>query len=350
MPQHMPMQQQNASGVHIKPEPGLDQKSPVLSQPQYNPMPQMNPNMPAHERAALLVQQRFGSNGAASINTMQQQNMQQQQQQHGLPPQQRPQQSQPRPTGLQMPQQQQTAAAQQQYRQAMARQASDARLQLQGQGQGQGQNGQGQQGQSQVPGQPGLGQNVQSGQQGQNGQNGRMPHLGQAQNDGAADDGFESVGIMRGVDADGNEVEMGRVEIDHIIRRKIESMGQDMEGGGLMLPLKQRTSSSKNKKRKVRSPVSTFEDESIPTSTSAPALSQFDGVDDSDEDDKANILRDDEDEDAINSDLDDPDDGLNEEEDDDDSLGHIMLCMYDKVQRVKNKWYASSCSCRDVGA
>jgi transcription initiation factor TFIIA large subunit len=45
------------------------------------------------------------------------------------------------------------------------------------------------------------------------------------------------------------------------------------------------------------------------------------------------------DEDAINSDLDDPDEGLNEEEDEDEGMGHIMLCMYDKVQRVKNKWY-----------
>ena len=45
------------------------------------------------------------------------------------------------------------------------------------------------------------------------------------------------------------------------------------------------------------------------------------------------------DEDAINSDLDDPDDGLNDEEEEDEGMGHIMLCMYDKVQRVKNKWY-----------
>ena len=45
------------------------------------------------------------------------------------------------------------------------------------------------------------------------------------------------------------------------------------------------------------------------------------------------------DEDAINSDLDDPDDDQEEDDDDDDSMGHIMLCMYDKVQRVKNKWY-----------
>ena len=45
------------------------------------------------------------------------------------------------------------------------------------------------------------------------------------------------------------------------------------------------------------------------------------------------------DEDAINSDLDDPDEGLNDEEDEDEGMGHIMLCMYDKVQRVKNKWF-----------
>jgi transcription initiation factor TFIIA large subunit len=32
---------------------------------------------------------------------------------------------------------------------------------------------------------------------------------------------------------------------------------------------------------------------------------------------------------------------LNEEEDEDEGMGHIMLCMYDKVQRVKNKWYVS---------
>ena len=28
-----------------------------------------------------------------------------------------------------------------------------------------------------------------------------------------------------------------------------------------------------------------------------------------------------------------------DDEDDDESMGHMMLCMYDKVQRVKNKWY-----------
>lgn len=41
----------------------------------------------------------------------------------------------------------------------------------------------------------------------------------------------------------------------------------------------------------------------------------------------------------INSDLDDPEDELaSGDEDDDDDQGMIMLCLYDKVQRVKNKW------------
>lgn len=43
------------------------------------------------------------------------------------------------------------------------------------------------------------------------------------------------------------------------------------------------------------------------------------------------------DDDAINSDLDDPEDNDADPDDDEDSP-QIMLCMYDKVQRTKNKW------------
>ncbi|KAI5844112.1 transcription factor IIA, alpha/beta subunit [Tricharina praecox] len=43
------------------------------------------------------------------------------------------------------------------------------------------------------------------------------------------------------------------------------------------------------------------------------------------------------DEDAINSDLDDPEEDEIDNEDDDE-VPQIMLCMYDKVQRTKNKW------------
>jgi transcription initiation factor TFIIA large subunit len=55
-------------------------------------------------------------------------------------------------------------------------------------------------------------------------------------------------------------------------------------------------------------------------------LSQNDGAGDSESD-------------QINSDLDDSEDELNSGgEEEDDEGGMIMLCLYDKVQRVKNKW------------
>jgi transcription initiation factor TFIIA large subunit len=130
--------------------------------------------------------------------------------------------------------------------------------------------------------------------------------------------------VLTSVNAQG-EVEMGRVEIDNLIREHIEAKGRAMEGGGLMLPLKEHFPAGRNKKRKV----------AVHKSSNA-ALGQTDGVED-DDDDKSGILKDEEDEDAINSDLDDPDDDLKDDDEDED-LGHIMLCMYDKVQRVKNKW------------
>ncbi|CDK24183.1 unnamed protein product [Kuraishia capsulata CBS 1993] len=51
------------------------------------------------------------------------------------------------------------------------------------------------------------------------------------------------------------------------------------------------------------------------------------------------------DSDDINSDLDDPDDDeLNSDDDNEDQEGNIMLCLYDRVQRVKNKW---KCTLKD---
>jgi transcription initiation factor TFIIA large subunit len=89
-----------------------------------------------------------------------------------------------------------------------------------------------------------------------------------------------------------------------------------------MLPLKQASTTQKRRRKVARA--------------QGAGNAQHDGPGSDDEDG----VKDEEfDEDAINSDLDDPDDGLNDEEDEDEGLGHIMLCMYDKVQRVKNKWY-----------
>jgi len=126
-------------------------------------------------------------------------------------------------------------------------------------------------------------------------------------------EGYEGVLMRR--DADGNPVEMGRLEIDGLLHEQIASRAKQMEGGGLMLPLKEAT-----KHRTVAN-----------KSSRAAGPSQVDGLDD-------DIKEEEVDEDAINSDLDDPDDDQEDDEEDDDSMGHIMLCMYDKVQRVKNKW------------
>lgn len=140
--------------------------------------------------------------------------------------------------------------------------------------------------------------------------------LAASQMDGAVDDDaspLEAVVLRRS--PEGNTVELGRLEIDSLIRAQIEANARRMEGGGLMLPLK-RTSKIKASRG------------------SAPAglRGQVDGPGDDD------LKSEDADLDAINSDLDDPEDNKDSSDEDDDGLGHIMLCMYDKVQRVKNKW------------
>ncbi|KAL9596696.1 MAG: hypothetical protein Q9179_004534 [Wetmoreana sp. 5 TL-2023] len=121
---------------------------------------------------------------------------------------------------------------------------------------------------------------------------------------------------------------------DLTIRQQLEESSRAMEGGGLMLPLsEQPTLLSANRLR------STSTLNTQPTSTHQ--LSQVDGPGDSDDDTRAvkhEDLGDEDDEDAINSDLDDPDDDVVEEVGEDSNQGQIMLCTYDKVQRVKNKW------------
>lgn len=134
----------------------------------------------------------------------------------------------------------------------------------------------------------------------------------QSQVDGAGDE-FEGVLMRR--DSNGETSEMARVDIDRMLHKEIAAKGKQMEGGGLMLPLKQATKTK-----------------SIAKKTGLGGPSGFDGVDD-------DVKGEDEiDEDAINSDLDDPEGSNDEDEEDDENMDKVMLCMYDKVQRVKNKW------------
>ncbi|WKT39676.1 Transcription factor IIA, alpha/beta subunit [Fusarium oxysporum f. sp. vasinfectum] len=145
-----------------------------------------------------------------------------------------------------------------------------------------------------------------------------QPHIQNGQTDGAGDlEEFEGVLMQRA--ADGNLHELGRVEIDRMLHEQILAKAKSMEGGGLMLPLKEATRTS-----------------SVPTSRVAKGKqpAAYDGGDDDDEDD----------DDAINSDLDDPEEDRDDDDVDDEGLGNIMLCMYDKVQRVKNKW---KCTLKD---
>ncbi|KAI5818362.1 transcription factor IIA, alpha/beta subunit [Pyronema omphalodes] len=69
-------------------------------------------------------------------------------------------------------------------------------------------------------------------------------------------------------------------------------------------------------------------EETFPSVAQAPRIPQGDATADSDDEN---------DEDAINSDLDDPEDD-EIDNDDEDEVPQRMLCMYDKVQRTKNKW------------
>ena len=180
-----------------------------------------------------------------------------------------------------------------------------------------------------------------------------MANIESANFDGAgdvSDDSWDAVVARR--QAAGVDQHAGRAHADRMIRQQVEQIGQGTEGGGLLVPLDERLKSFRGKKRKVvgtsTSPhaISTSVDPMSCPSSMLPASrhAQYDGVDESDEDEKAPIVKHDSDEDAINSDLDDPNDNVGEEEEEDEGAGQIMLCTYDKVQRVKNKW---KCTLKD---
>lgn len=135
-----------------------------------------------------------------------------------------------------------------------------------------------------------------------------------AQTDGAGDaeERWDAVVMQR--NAHGDHEPLGRIAVDGMIRRHVEAMSQRLEGGGLMVPLEERRPT-------------------IPTTRPTPAQSSRHplGGDAAEDDDE------------IGSDLDDPEDVL------DDNVeaaydGDVILCLYDKVQRVKNKW---KCTLKD---
>jgi transcription initiation factor TFIIA large subunit len=289
----MQMPQMNNAAPRIKPEPGMDSPPGMSQPPNYSHPALTMPNATtAQQRAAQHLQNNYGQRAAASINAIQgsaqqppgaSQQMHQMQQQQHLAMQQHQSQIMQQQQRAQQPPGQRPQVTPEEYKRYMAQQTAKQLQQ----------------------------------QNGQNGQNGFNP----SQTDGAGDEMEDTSTLVKQIGPNGEET-IGRVEIDGLIRDKIAAMGSQMEGGGLMLPLSELKKSKPSKRqRKVKT-----------------GFQQHDGGD-SDDEDKDGVKDEELDEDAINSDLDDPDDGLNDEEDEDEGMGHIMLCMYDKVQRVKNKWY-----------
>ncbi|KAL2820724.1 transcription factor IIA, alpha/beta subunit [Aspergillus granulosus] len=148
------------------------------------------------------------------------------------------------------------------------------------------------------------------------------PSIGNSQTDGPADDALScwKAEVARRREA----AERQNGEGDRLLRDRLRERMLQYEGGGLMVPLDEREAQPKTRS------IDTTDLSTVPQA-------QYDGPggDDTKEED---------DEDAINSDLDDPDDLVAEDHDAEDAVGQVMLCTYDKVQRVKNKW---KCTLKD---
>lgn len=183
---------------------------------------------------------------------------------------------------------------------------------------------------------PGLASTPQHPQQRpQNGQTNGIP-----QHDGAGDDDDDSV------QTEGYQ-SISREEADRVLLRRIgaaerESAKATEELANALRGLKTTSSSSKSfKKRRRPKRQDAYEaaldgtnsypyPSTIASSSSAHATPRIPQLDGESEDEVA-------DEDAINSDLDDSEEDEIDNEDEDE-VPQIMLCMYDKVQRTKNKW------------
>ena len=134
------------------------------------------------------------------------------------------------------------------------------------------------------------------------------------------------------------EGEQGRIAADQFMRARVDALAARQDSG-LMMPLSQMP---KGRKRKAATRVLQAEDaDRASSSTSFPSIARFDGKEEEEDEEKEEKEHD---SDAINSDLDDPEDDLANGDDSDDETMDYMLCTYDKVQRVKNKW---KCTLKD---
>ncbi|KAF8541552.1 transcription factor IIA, alpha/beta subunit [Trichophaea hybrida] len=172
----------------------------------------------------------------------------------------------------------------------------------------------------------------------------QRPHNGIPQHDGGDDDednedeqiAIEGFGSLTRDEADNVLLKrIGRAERERA--KATEELSQALQN--LKVSSAKRKAKGKGKARRkldaydeALNPNSSYPYPSVPSETSLPSsalrVPQLDAAGDSDDEN---------DEDAINSDLDDSEED-EIDNDDDDEVPQIMLCMYDKVQRTKNKW------------
>lgn len=307
---------QNGGG-RIKTEPGTEQQYHGL--PAANSYSQISGGQGGVNRAQQLVEQQFGAQTAATL-----------QQRGGLA---LPGQQQGKPQGLQLPPQNQQHLQQQYVAQQHAAMQRAQQQQLQQQQQQQNprikvENGSPQvsQGQIQAQQQPPQQQQRQYGQ-----------------TDGA-DDEDDAMAQWQAMIAERRaQAAAHGVQSDHMMRERIAVLADDLQSG-LMMPLGSQISRKrKTASHRMRHAAGSLSASVAPTQT--PFIAQLDG--DADDDVKPDIkdVPLDDDSDAINSDLDDPDDdAIAADADEDDDAGDSILCTYDKVQRVKNKW---KCTLKD---
>jgi len=342
-PQQAPQQQQQAQQPAAAPQP-VQNGAPVQHQPPQNghaqpkaepgsnaqPMhsypptqqgypQQVNNQMMAQQRAASLLQQQFGQQANASLNAMQQRGIALPGGAQNAHPQQPP------------PQQQQSQPQQQQQQQQQHQQQQrQQRLQMPTQpGQTAAQPGQGQQ-QRQMQAQYAQQMRQQTAhQQPQvktegNGQYPQQHSVNYSQTDGSDEAALDE---WNRYIAERRRLSSAQVDKnDRLMRRQIEDLQHRLENG-LLLPLDEQKGHSRHRKRVSARGVGAN------SGSRLASIPQLDG--DMDEE---------EDEDAINSDLDSSsDEAGNNADEEDEEIDHV-LCTYDKVQRVKNKW---KCTLKD---
>ena len=300
----------NGAG-RVKTEPGMDQhqQQQQQQQPQYQGLPPMSSYSQVNggqgggaARAQQLVEQQFGPGATAGF-------------QRGglaLPGGQN---AKPQPQSIQLPpnntQQMRNQYQQQQHQAMQQRQQQQLNQQQQN---------------------PQIKVETNNGQNGSQGQYQQQQTPNYSQTDGA-DDALEEWKAML---AERRAIATNQTErADHMMRERIAALSDELQSG-LMLPLDDQQGRLQARSRKAAALKA--KRAAAPSNTTGastmPAIAQLDG----------DAADDEEDEDAINSDLDDPEDDTAQINDDDDDNGDTILCTYDKVQRVKNKW---KCTLKD---